>query len=128
MRWAVVLMVCGCAWGARAEEPKPYDWLLLGAAEALIAVDTMQSLDIKNHINRNYRSACGEADPLVTAIASCNPSDNAYRAFGVVSGLALAVVWYALPQRWRWLAPTVVIAVEVPNTIHNASMGMRMRF
>jgi hypothetical protein len=121
---ALIVLLAGAA---SAEEPRPYDFALLLASEALIAADCLQSMDIKNHVNWNYRDPPGEADPLVSMIIGKHPTDTAFIAVGVTAGLTTAVLWYNLPERWRWIAPSLVGLVEAGVVAHNASIGLRIR-
>lgn len=98
-------------------KPTPVETSLFIAAEALIAVDTLQSLDIKNHRDMY------ETNPLMGR----HPSDARYLATWAVVGAAVAAGWWFLPSPWRDAVTIPVITVEVPNTIRNAYVGLVIR-
>ena len=105
----------------RAEEPRkptPAEWALLGAAEGLIVVDMLQTLDLKRH------PGAYEVNPLLGS----HPSDARVIVTGVAAGTATAALWYALPSRIRWIVPLFVGIGEGFVIASNAQAGMTIRF
>ena len=94
--------------------------MLLGAAEALIAVDVLQTLDMNRHPERHFY----ETNPLL----GLHPSNTRIVASGIVGGLAAATIWYALPSRVRWVVPLFLGIGESAAITGNALAGMSLRF
>jgi hypothetical protein len=137
MKWTLLLVtVFAVHTSARADvEPhKPAEIALLIAAEALLAVDTFQTFSIKNRCWRANiwvqegvtHSECVEAMHEINPFMGKHPSDARILVSGVLAGAALAVGWYYLPRPWRNVLPGAVVAIEVPNTIRNHALGLRM--
>lgn len=82
---------------------------VLVAAETSLAMDALQTLDIKNH------AAFSEANPILGS----SPSDSAVVAYFAGTMAVTAVVWYLLPSTWRTILPVTVLAVEIPQIAHN---------
>ena len=108
MKALLLAALCACA-TAR-------DAALLGGAEALVAVDVAQTLDMNRHPERHYF----EANPLL----GLHPTDTRILASGIVGAVCTAAVWYVLPRKIRWVAPTVVIVGELPTIAGNAASGL----
>lgn len=109
----LLALLLAAAWAP----PTPVETTLFIAAEALIVVDTLQSLDIKRHHDLY------ELNPLLGE----HPSDARFIGTSAVVGLAVAAGWWFLPSPWRDVVTVPVIFIEVPNTIRNAYMGLSIR-
>jgi hypothetical protein len=122
----ISLALLAVARPARAEEsdwfqpPQLRDVVLLGAAETLIAVDVLQTLDMNRHPERHFY----ETNPLL----GLHPSNTRIIASGLVGGLAAATLWYALPSRVRWVVPLFLGIGEGAAITGNALAGMSLRF
>lgn len=117
MRWVVVAGMLA-AGAARADGPYLRDWVLLGVAEALVVTDTLQALDIKNH------PQVYEQNPLLGE----RPSDRTLLIAGAAATVGLAAAWALTPEKFRWLAPAIVIAVEFPLVMRGRMFGLGFPF
>lgn len=88
------------------------------AAEVLIAVDFLQSLDIKRH-HKMY-----ELNPLMGA----HPSDARYIGTWIGLSSAVAAGWWFLRSPWRNAVTVPVVMVEIPVVIGNVYAGLSIRF
>lgn len=111
---------------ARAADPiEKHDVALLVAAWLLIGADAWLSLD---HTPRADGATLEEKDPLVTYLFGNHPTKIQYAGLGLAVGGLMTLVSYNLPEDLRWIPPTLVIAVELPNNIHTYAIGGRFRF
>ena len=115
MRYAMLIALFS---GTAFASPKPYDFAALAGSETLLVLDLLQSLDIKAHAGLH------EMNPIYGS----HPSDSRYLTMFAIYGLTDAVAWSLLPDRWRWVAPCLVIGVEGPTVIRNARFGLRAHF
>jgi hypothetical protein len=130
----VVAALLLCAGAAHAERPPPtwYETSLLVAAEASLAADMLQTLDIKRHsdVSWNYygtlltRPGLWETNPILGQ----HPSDAKVAVYFAGAALATGAAWYALPSRWRMLVPLGVLALQIPQLVRNGNCGLSIRF
>lgn len=124
MRFAVVFVVLDLlSKSAAAQEWKPprlYEVAELVAAESLIFVDALQTLDMKRHPDL----ALFDSNPLMGA----HPSDQRIVGVCALGGLSTAMLWYALPTRVRWVVPLFVSIGESVVIYRNTQVGMNIRF
>lgn len=129
----MIAVVLACASAARAGDldwrpPSVHETLYMAAAESLIAVDVMQTLDLKNHrfVDGGDRGTLvvSEANPLLGK----HPSDLRLVASAAAGALAAGAVWYAAPPKVRWFVPTFLLVVESVVVYQNARLGMTIHF
>ena len=127
LRLAALLLLCAAS-AARAESPGWPGVALLAAAEASLAVDMLQTLDIKRHQlphpGGTMASPAFETNPILGQ----HPNDAAVIGYFAGAALLTGATWYALPPRFRFLAPLVVLVLEVPQIKHNGQLGLSIRF
>lgn len=111
----LALLLALAAPAARADA---LDVGLLVAAESSLAVDMLQTLDIKRHPGHF------ETNPILGR----HPSDPAVIGYFAACGAATYLAWRELPRPWRLLLPLAVIAVQVPQVSRNARAGIVVRF
>jgi hypothetical protein len=135
LRRCLALLLLVAAGAARAERLPPtwYETSLLVAAEASLAADMLQTLDIKRHptYGPEYSGPTVWPEPYnlheINPVLGPHPSDATIVAYFAGSGLLTAGAWYVLPARWRFIVPVAVLAVEVPMIGHNMHIGLKMR-
>lgn len=122
-----ILLALSLPHPARADAREVVDASLLVAAEAALAVDMLQTLDIKNHPWRSWYyqgtvllQETRESNPLLGP----HPSDAKVIAYFAGCGTATYLAWRWLPRPWRTLLPVALLAVEVPLLASNARNGM----
>jgi|SRR6267143_2463116 len=119
-----IAMACAllCSLAARAEWEPPNGpaVAMLVAAETLILVDVLQTLDLKRHPELVF----GEMNPLLGS----HPTDERILAMGAVGALVTAGLWYAIPPGGRWIVPSVVMVLETFAIVGNARAGLSIRF
>lgn len=126
----LVCAVCVVALPARAA-PAWLDTTALVAAEASLAVDMLQTLDIKRHPDRTFQyygttlvqPGMTETNPILGE----HPSDAKVCAYFAGTMLLTGAAWYALPPRLRFLAPLAALILEVPQIGRNAGAGLSIR-
>jgi hypothetical protein len=47
---------------------------------------------------------------------------------GLLVSSAGVITWYNLPAKYRWIVPAVLITAETIAVVHNASIGLSVRF
>src|SRR6266478_634805 len=102
---AIALLVALGSFAARAEwaAPKAPDVAMLAAAETLIVLDVLQTLDLKRHPELVF----GELNLLM----------------GAAGAFFTAGLWYAVPPEGRWVVPSVVMVLETFVIVGNARAG-----
>ncbi len=119
---AIALLVALGSFAARAEwaAPKAPDVAMLAAAETLIVLDVLQTLDLKRHPELVF----GELNPLLGP----HPSDERILLMGAAGAFFTAGLWYAVPPEGRWVVPSVVMVLETFVIVGNARAGLTIRF
>jgi len=120
MRVAVLMLVAAGA--ARAEDwrqPNAPEIALQVAAEVLIAVDVLQTLDVARQPDRFYEH---------NLFLGSQPSTERIVLMGSLAGIGAAGLFVALPPRFRWVLPTVLIVAESAVIARNAMVGASIRF
>ncbi|MGZ6124782.1 MAG: hypothetical protein ACXWLR_07470 [Myxococcales bacterium] len=100
------------------EPPAASETALLVGAEALIVVDALQTLDVKNHPDLHE----------MNALLGPHPTDARILGMSAAAMVGTAVAWYLLPEPWRNVLTGGIVAYEVPNTVKNAMLGCRIAF
>jgi hypothetical protein len=100
------------------KSPEPHETAMVAAAEALIVVDVLQTLDLKRHSDLSERNA----------LLGSHPSDAKLVLLGSAAALGTWGGWYLLPPRYRWIVPTVVGLAELFAVVSNQRAGLQIRF
>ncbi len=100
------------------EPPAASETALLFAAETLIVIDALQTLDVKNHPEL-YE---------MNALLGAHPSDARILGMSAAAMVGTAIGWYLLPSPWRNVLTGGITLYEVPNTAKNAMLGCRISF
>jgi hypothetical protein len=108
-------------WRAAWEPPRAGDVALLAAAEALIVVDVLQTMDLKRH-------PASDGISEHNLLLGSNPSDLRLVLMASAGAAAAAAAWYVAPPKIRWLVPAVLIAAEAVVIYGNHQVGLRIRF
>lgn len=139
MKTALLLLALATvALPARAEwqPPNAGDVALLAASGVLTAVDFEQTLDIKNHnaewckeqVFDRPGASCAvqhEGNPILGQ----HPTDARIRGYFAVSALLHVALWLALPNStWRRGLSALTITFEGFTDLHNASVGLQVKF
>jgi hypothetical protein len=108
-----------------------YRTSLLVAAETSLAIDMMQTLDIRHHPTYGPEYAGPTTPPYnlheINPILGAHPSDAKIVVYFAATSLLTAGSYYALPPRWRPLVPLAVLILEIPMIAHNAKFGLTLR-
>lgn len=130
---AALLPICAaCAVALPASAAPWVDTTLLAAAETSLALDMLQTLDIKHQPSGwlPYRDSVRYYQPTyeTNPFLGEHPADVAVCTYFAGAMLLTGAVWYLLPEHFRFLAPLAVLIVEVPLIERNARAGLSIRF
>lgn len=108
---------------AKAQEWKPpqlYEVAEMAAAQSLVLIDVLQTLDMKRHPDK----ALFDANPLL----GDRPSDARIIGMAALGAVVTTTIWYALPTRCRWTVPLFLSIGEAVSIAGNVQAGMVVRF
>jgi hypothetical protein len=101
-------------------KPKAHEVALLTAAELLILVDVLQSIDMTRYPKDFFE----ERNPILGG----DPTALRFVVLGAAGGLLTAGVWWALPHNWRVMGTSALIVTELAVIFWNHQIGLRIRF
>lgn len=117
------------------EAPKAEDYIMMGTALSLGALDAWTSADIEGHRGLSCAiSGCktypdrSEGNPVIKALLGARPTPAEFFMLYGMGALASTGLWLALPARVRWVVPFTVGIVEGAMVYHNLQMGLSLHF
>jgi len=113
-----------------ADAIQVHDYVMMSTALALISADVLTSMDIKNHRSLNDPRCpnCEEVGLLMSTFCGKHPSDLQFVAMGVFDASTSVALWYYLPERFRWIVPVSIIAIDSAVVYGNFKAGLTLRF